>query len=192
MKLSSRCDWNMRSAKHELVREREVRNRLLVRHVDVLRVLRAVERLFLIESVHPAVRARQAPGPVARRKHRRRGVIDDVLTLEADGLQFDRLTVRVLSARNRVGVRIALKQVVEGAVLLHDDDDVLDLTARGVREEARRRSNARNESRRDRTRRAASPATDEGEQREQRDSIDRRVDDGRPAGTGRTRVRALP
>ncbi len=110
-KLSSRCDWNMRSAttpscaisKYGLVSD--------MRNVDVHRVFdawRTAAKQLVVEAVHPAMRPRQLPGPVACGEHRCGRVIDDVLVRKRRGLKHDGVTLRILAARDGVARRDSL------------------------------------------------------------------------------------
>ena len=135
-------------AEHELARDVEVRLGLAVRNVGVRGVRRApaAERRLLVESVHLAVRARDAAGAVARGEVRRGVVVDAPRRLQRNRPQRDRLPLGIHAARDRVGARVPLEEVVERAVLLHDDHHVLDLRSRRERR-VRRGNDVRGRSR---------------------------------------------
>ena len=81
----------------------------------------------------------QFPGSVAGGKHRVRRMVDHVLVAKRDRRERDRLAL-LSSCRSRYRVRagIALEEVIEAAVLLDDDDDVLDLSGAGCVERLQR------------------------------------------------------
>ena len=120
-----------RVGEHAFVRHVEVRLRFLVRHVHVLRVLRTAGRTLQVEPVHTALRSRQSASPtIARRDHRICEWSMTYCRLETDRLQRDLVADVIVAESRGVRARIAVEHVVERAVLLHDDDDVLDLAAR--------------------------------------------------------------
>ena len=67
---------------------------------------------------------------------------------ERQRVQRHRLTVGAQAAACRIGVRKPVEEVVEAAVLLHDDDDVLNLSRAWNRERRRRRLLRRRDDRR--------------------------------------------
>src|SRR6202042_2977614 len=119
--------------------DREVRLRLLVRNVGVLRLgvgtLRramSAAHVLQVEAVHSAIGAREAPRAVARLEERGRTVIDIPRRREPDRFEPDLSFRAVVAIGYGLGAWVTVKEVVERAVLLNDDDDVLDLAARGV------------------------------------------------------------
>ena len=123
---------------HVLLAHVEVWLRLGVRDVAVLRVrIRArvasttAAHPFLIESVHLAIGTGETPRAVAGLEERGRAVIEIPCGLEPDRLERDLLIGRVVAILRGFCAGKTVEQVIEGAVLLNDDDDVLDLAARG-------------------------------------------------------------
>src|SRR5579883_2557804 len=83
-----------------------------------------------VESVHLAVRAGDAARAVTGGEESVGVVLEIPGRLEPDGLQRDLVAVRVVTVGRRRRAGKPVEQVVERAVLLHDDNDVLDFSAR--------------------------------------------------------------
>jgi hypothetical protein len=64
-------------------------------------------------------------------------VFDIPVRFEADRPERDLVTLGVVTVRLRSCARKSIEQVVEAAILLNDDDDMLDLAARGVAPDTR-------------------------------------------------------
>src|SRR5580698_5049719 len=112
------------------MRHLEIEPRLVVRNVTILRIpgTRAeAVHLLTIKPIHAAMRPRKPRRTVASSEKGARRVRDVVTPGECDGRERDHAALRVFTARTRVGAGIALKQVVEAAVLLHDPYDMPDL-----------------------------------------------------------------
>jgi len=127
--------------KNPLVRHIEVRLRLAMRYVHVLPVLHAGwtrHEPLPVEAIHPAFCPQEFARAVARLEHRLRRVVDLVVKRQAHRLEQDRAPFRIFAARNGVCAGIALKEIVEAAVFLHDKDDVVDLPGTGYRARHRR------------------------------------------------------
>src|SRR5690242_21828177 len=103
------------------MRHVEIRLRLLVRHVDVFRIIGAAPRHLLIEAVIAAVGSRKTSGSVARSEEGLCGVVDDVPRTKAYGLELDGFAFGILALRNGVGAGIALKKIIEAAVLRSEE-----------------------------------------------------------------------
>src|SRR5579863_718147 len=88
--------------------------------------------LLLIEAVHFALGPRKAALTVAGLEIRLRAVLHVPRRFERNRNQRDFLTGAGVAVRLRVGSWIALEQVIERAVLLNDDDDVLDFIGAAV------------------------------------------------------------
>src|SRR5262249_35013507 len=126
---------------HVLFGHFEVGFGLCVRDVGVLRVRDRAARIELMpatdvlvgESVHPAVRAGKTSPTVAVGKKGTRAVVEIPARFETDRLQRDLLAAIVTSEARGVRSGIAIEKIIEAAVLLDDDDDVLNLagTRRG-------------------------------------------------------------
>ncbi len=111
-----------------------------MRHVAVRRVGVGATRLvpvpaapvLVIETVHLAVGPGKAAGPVTGRDKIAKVVQDVPGRLEPDRLQGNLLPAGVVAVRLSFRAGKAVEQIVEAAILLNDDDDVLDLAARGM------------------------------------------------------------
>ena len=109
--------------------------RLYLSRIDVL--IRAfltvhVVRVNFVPAVHFAV--------VVIDRERDVAVVQGIRTLKIALRQWNRRTVAHESLGDRICTRKVLEQVVDGAVLLHHDDDVLDMLSKdGVRNVRHRR-----------------------------------------------------
>ena len=132
-KLSSSCDWNMRSATtHRAPCRSTVSNRSAQRR----RTPGGGRR-----RSGPRYRSRPCgsfvpgsfPVPSQAANIACSRMIDLILPGEAHRRELDGPALRILAARHGVRARISLEEVVEAAVLLKDVDDVRDLPgARGI------------------------------------------------------------
>ena len=121
-------------AEHPFVRHIEVRLRVALRHVNVFGIFDAARTLvvlFFVEAIHSAVGPSQRTGAVASGEHRLRRVIDHVLVRERYGQQLNRFAVGNFTAVHRIGAGIAVKEIIEAPVLLHDINDVRYLAGSG-------------------------------------------------------------
>ena len=164
-------------SEHVLVRDLEVEFRLRRIDVTVHRLLVrrvSVERL-LVESVHLAV--------IVVAEKVRQPVLDVEADVDRQRLELNRRTGRVDAAVDGVGAGIAVKEVIEAAVLLDDQDDVFD--GRDDRRPRRRRGGrgGRRRSRSGRRRRTTAAACGR-----QRDGAEHSRRSGRPDECAGARV----
>src|SRR5262249_47034820 len=127
---------------HVLFADREERLRFGVRDVRVRRIgwTGAVAAVpFSIKPVHLAVGARDASGPVAGSEVARGIVLDVPPSFESDRRERYLLAGTRIAVRARRCARKPVEEIVERAVLLNDDDDVLDLAAGRMMMNPRRR-----------------------------------------------------
>ncbi len=140
-KLSSSCDWNMLVGEHAIRAPCRSTASILVGHVDVHRVRDARRPPEFSSLSKPSIR-QSVPGIFRFRRNPRTSPTpsDRARTDRQSGIGFSaiRRAFRILAARHRVRARITLEEIIEAAVLLHDEDDVLDLARAGRRERSQR------------------------------------------------------
>ena len=115
----------------------EVWLRLRVRNVAILRIrirallsVMAAANPLLIETVHLAIGAGEAAGAVAGLEERGRAMIEIPAGFQSDRRHLDLLIRRVVAILHGFRARETVEQIIERAILLHDDDDMLDFAAR--------------------------------------------------------------
>jgi hypothetical protein len=85
----------------------------------------ATLNLLLIKAVHAAIGTRKTPGAVASVKKRFRAMIDVPLRFQWDLPKLYFLARAVVTVRLRASTGKALEEIIETAIFLDDDDDVL-------------------------------------------------------------------
>ncbi len=115
----------------------KIRLRLRMRHVAVRRIaIRArgvpgfvALPVLLVKAVHPAVHTANATRAVAGLKELGRFVVDIPGRCKADRLQCDLVAGAVIAVLRCGRAGKSVEKIVEGAVLLNDDHDVLNFAA---------------------------------------------------------------
>src|ERR1700716_350061 len=88
-----------------------------VRGIRARRVTRLRGYLDLIEAIHRAA--------VVFGRESRVAMVEIIRSSKRDGLESNRAAGGILSTRHRVSAWESVKEIVDGAVFLKDDDDVL-------------------------------------------------------------------
>src|SRR5580658_3200179 len=117
------------------MRHGEIGLRLSMPHVCVLRMrdrarpvrFMAASYVLAIKAVHPAVGPRIDASTVTGCEKRIGTMIEIPTRLQSDRFERNLLTSTIVTVPDGMRAGIAVKQIVETAVLLHDDHDVLDL-----------------------------------------------------------------
>ena len=151
----------------EFVRHIPVRFTLCVGHIGIGATVRVSVNFFVVETVHPALRAGKLPRSVASEEHTECGVIHLECRFQGNGLQSDLAAGRISPAACGIGPGISLKHVVEAAVLLNDIDDVTNFSGATSVERSQQRV-----------------ARDEGDRRRRRGRTRRKRGDGGPKNRG--------
>ena len=104
--------------------------------------LAAAAHVLVVKAVHLAIGARDAARAVARRSKTRMNRARCPTWFQRDRLERNLLVGSVITVRCRLGAGKRVKQIVKRAILLNDDDDVLNLAALRVVPHAARAARA--------------------------------------------------